>query len=722
MGNELTLKIEGMDCPSCAGPVEKAVCALPGVKDASVNFGNGKIRINLEEGGVDVGRVEKTINKLGYKIAKDGTGSVSGGLEIWYKTKRGKLVIFTGIMLVLATLIFIFAKHAVVNIAGFEIEIYELGYAVAALVALMPMARKAFMSARAGSPFTIDTLVTFAVIGAIAIQASVEAAVVVFLFALGEMLESMATAKARKSVQALADLAPKMAFLVSMQEDGGEDVNEVAADTLVVGDVVEIQPGGRIPADGEIVSGSTSLDESSITGESIPVRRGVGDAVYAGAINADGVIRLRVDKTAKDNMIARIMNLVEEAEAGKSPTARFIDNFSKYYTPGVLVAGILVAVIPPLLFGAEWLGSPGDEGWIYKGLAIWLIGCPCALVLSTPAAITSGIAAGARRGLLMKGGVVLEAIGKVKTIAFDKTGTLTEGTPKVTDIHVFKGNEADMMSLAAAVEVTSSHPLALAIVEEAENRGLQFSRAKDAKALSGRGVAGMVGKVLVTIASPRYAEEISKISNEAKRIMLDFEEQGKTLGVVVKDKTMLGVIAMRDELREDARTAMDKLGTMGIKTIMLTGDNARTGKAIAAQLGMDVQAELMPDDKLQTIENLKQQGSVAMVGDGINDAPALARADVGIAMGSGTDVALETADAALLRERVTGIPALVNLSKATMKNIHQNIAFSLILKAVFLVTTMMGATSLWMAILADTGATVIVTLNALRLLRFDPYR
>ncbi len=716
MSNEITLKIEGMDCPSCAGPVEKAVCALPGVKDASVNYGNGKIRLNFEEGGGDVEAVEKTINKLGYKIAKNQTGHATGGLEAWYKTKRGKLVIFTGIMLVLATLVYIFAKHAVISLGGFQIEVYELGYAIAALVALMPMARKAFMSALAGSPFTIDTLVTFAVIGAIAIQASVEAAVVVFLFALGEMLESMATAKARKSVQALADLAPKMAFLVSRQGEKDEDVREVAADSLLVGDIVEIQPGGRVPADGVIVSGSTSLDESSITGESIPVRRGIDDAVYAGAISADGVIRLRVDKTAQDNMIARIMNLVEEAEAGKSPTARFIDDFSKYYTPGVLVVGILIGIIPPLLFGAEWMA------WIYKGLAIWLIGCPCALVLSTPAAITSGIAAGARKGLLMKGGVVLEAIGKVATIAFDKTGTLTAGTPKVTDIKVFKGNEADMMSLAAAVEVTSSHPLAEAIVAKAEEQGVKFSRAKDAKALSGRGVAGIVGKTLVTIASPRYAEEISKIDDSARKIFVEFEEQGKTLGVVVKGKTLLGVIAMRDELREDARAAMDRLGAMDIKTIMLTGDNARTGKAIAAQLGMEVQAELMPDDKLATIEALKQNGSVAMVGDGINDAPALARADVGIAMGGGTDVALETADAALLRERVSGIPALVNLSKATMKNIHQNIAFSLILKAVFLLTTMMGATSLWMAILADTGATVIVTLNALRLLRFDPYR
>ncbi|VAV95114.1 Lead, cadmium, zinc and mercury transporting ATPase; Copper-translocating P-type ATPase [hydrothermal vent metagenome] len=708
MKTETTMQIEGVDCPSCVGPIEKAVCALPGVNDASVNFNTGKIKLDIDEGGADAKTIEKTINKLGYKLAKEGDSAATGGLEAWYKTKKGKLVVFTGVMLVLATLVFILAKEAALSIAGFSIEIFELGYAIAALVALAPMAKKAFNSARSGSPFTIDTLVTFAVVGAIAIGASVEAAVVVFLFALGEMLESMATAKARKSVQALADLAPKMAFLVT-----GEEVNEVAAETLTVGDVVEIQPGGRVPADGEIVEGSTSLDESSITGESIPVRREVGHQVYAGAINTDGVIRLRVDKTAADNMIARIMNLVEEAEAGKSPTARFIDEFSRYYTPGVLVVGILVGIVPPLAFGAEWME------WIYKGLAIWLIGCPCALVLSTPAAITSGIAAGARRGLLMKGGVVLEAISKVTTIAFDKTGTLTEGTPKVTDMQTFNGTEDEMLAFAAAVEATSSHPLAVAIVDTAKQRKLKFSRATAAKALSGRGVQGKVGNAVITIASPRYAVEISKISEAERKIFTDFEEQGKTLGVVVKGKTLLGVIAMRDELREDAREAMDQLRAMQIKTIMLTGDNARTGKAIAAQLGMEVQAELMPDDKLQTIESLKADGGVAMVGDGINDAPALARADVGIAMGGGTDVALETADAALLRERVGGIPALVRLSNATMKNIRQNIVFSLILKVVFLITTMLGYTDLWMAILADTGATVLVTMNALRLLKFD---
>ncbi len=711
MTKEISLTIEGMDCPTCAGPIEKAVCKLPGIDNANINYSNGKIKMTIAKDGADAKMIEQTINKLGYKVAPPDHKPQRVGTVPWYQTKKGKLVLFTGTMLILATLVFILAKDVFIQISGYKIQIYELGFAIAALVALWPLARKAFLSARAGSPFTIETLVTLAVIGAIAIEQSAEAAVVVFLFAVGEMLESMAAARARKNVEALADLAPKTAFLVV-----GEETREVSAENLAVGDIVEIRAGGRIPADGTILQGSTSLDESSVTGESIPVRRSEGDMVFAGTINADGVIRLRVDTTSEDNMIARIMTLVEEAETAKAPTARFIDDFSKYYTPGVLAVGIMVACVPPLAFGAAWMP------WIYKGLAILLIGCPCALVLSTPAAITSGIAAGARRGLLIKGGVVLEAIGKVKTIAFDKTGTLTEGTPKVTDIKTFNGTEDNMLKLAAAVEATSSHPLAVAIVEAAKTRNLQFARASEAKALSGRGVQGQVGKYLITIASPRYAAELANLTREQLDVFTDLEEQGKTLGIILKDKTLLGAIAMRDELRDDAASAMAKLAAMNIKTIMLTGDNARTGKAIAAQLGMSVKAELMPDEKLNAIEALRANGNIAMVGDGINDAPALARADVGVAMGGGTDVALETADAALLREQVSGIPALVVLSRATLRNIYQNITFALVLKVVFLITTLLGATSLWMAILADTGATVIVTLNALRLLRFDPYQ
>lgn len=700
MAKEILLKVEGMDCPSCADTIEKEACILPGVENIRVNFSSGRLKLTVEDGGVDETTVIKTVKKLGYTVKPVDQKNSNETPEPWYKTRKGKLVLFTGFLLLAATILWFF-----------EPELAEHGFAVAALIALVPMAKKAFIFARMGNPFSIETLVALAVVGAIVINQSAEAAVVVFLFAIGEMLEGLAASHARSNIQALVSLTPKMAFLVT-----GDNVKEVLAETLAVSDIVEVRPGDAIPADGEIIQGMTSLDESLITGESIPVNRTIGDMVYAGAINTDGSIRLRVEKTSQDNMISRILTLVEEAEASKSPTARFIDRFSRYYTPGVLVVSALIAVVPPLLYAAPWLP------WIYKGLAILLIGCPCALVLSTPAAITSGIATGARRGLLMKGGVVLEAIGKVRTMAFDKTGTLTRGKPKVTDVKVFTGGENDLLALAAAVEATSSHPLAEAITEAASERGLEFPRANDARALSGRGMQGMVRAAMITIASPRYAAEISSITDDQSAIFVDLEQQGKTLAVVLKDNILLGAIAMRDELRDDAKHAIAALKALQIETVMLTGDNIRTGRAIADQLGMAVEAELMPDEKLAIIEQLKAKGSVAMIGDGINDAPALACADVGIAMGGGTDVALETADATLLREQVSGVPALVRLSRATMRNIYQNISVALLLKAIFLVTTLLGATSLWMAILADTGATVIVTLNALRLLRYDPYR
>jgi len=699
MTKDFLLKIEGMDCPSCADTVEKGISTLPGVENVRVNFVTGQLKIGIASGGLDEAMVIRTVKNLGYNAKRTDQKTVDETPKFWFNTRRGKLVLFTGTFLVAAAILWFF-----------EPEMAEYGFAAAALIALAPLAKRAFVSARMGLPFTIETLVTLAVVGAIIINESAEAAVVVFLFAVGEMLESLAVARARKNIQDLVSLKPKAAFLVI-----DETVKEVLAEALCVSDIVEVRPGDIIPADGEIIQGMTSLDESLITGESVPVNRGVGDTVYAGAINADGVIRLRVQKTSENNMISRILALVEEAEASKSPTARFIDRFSRYYTPGVLMVSFSIAVVPPFLFAADWMP------WIYKGLAILLIGCPCALVLSTPAAITSGIAAGARRGLLIKGGVVLEAIGKVKTIAFDKTGTLTRGKPKVTDIEVFSGLEDDMLALAATIEATSSHPLAKAIVEMAEMRAIKFSQSKDVKALGGRGVQGTVSGSVIIIASPRYAEEISNIGKKQLSAFQKLERQGKTLCVVVKDNILLGVIAIRDELREDAKQAITTLKDLQVETVMLTGDNIRTGQAIAAQLGMAVEAEQMPDDKLMAIESLRKFGNVAMIGDGINDAPALARADVGIAMGGGTGVALETADAVLLREQVNGVPALVSLSRATMRNIYQNISVSLILKALFLVTTLIGATSLWMAILADTGATVLVTLNALRLLRYDPY-
>jgi Zn2+/Cd2+-exporting ATPase len=420
---------------------------------------------------------------------------------------------------------------------------------------------------------------------------------------------------------------------------------------------------------------------------------------------------VRVTAAAQDNTIARIVRLVEEAQESKAPTERFIDRFSRYYTPAVLVVGALVAVVPPLLFGASW----GE--WVYKGLAILLIGCPCALVISTPAAIAAGLSAGARRGLLMKGGAVLESLGKITMAAFDKTGTLTEGKPKVTDVIPVTRSEGEVMSLAAALETGSSHPLATAILAKAAEMGVPVPPAANGTAIGGKGISGSVGGVQVFIGSPQAAAAKAPITPDLMVQIERLNSQGKTASVLLADNRLAGLIAMRDEPRDDAKEGLEALRKAGVKALMVTGDNRRTAEAIAAGLGIEPRAELLPQDKQAIVRDLQAKGQVvAKIGDGINDAPGLAAADVGIAMGGGTDVALETADAAVLHGRVLDVARMVRLSRDTMANIRQNITIALGLKAVFLVTTILGITGLWPAILADTGATVLVTANAMRLL------
>jgi len=492
--------------------------------------------------------------------------------------------------------------------------------------------------------------------------------------------------------------------------EGG--LREVPIEQLRVGDVVVVRPGDRVPSDGEVIEGQSEVDEAPVTGESVPVAKGAGDHVYAGSINANGLLRVRLTRTAADNTIARIIHLVEEAQAAKSPTARFIERFSGYYTPAAMGMAALIIVGPPLVLGADW------STWLYRGLAILLIACPCALVISTPAAIASGLAAGARRGLLVKGGAALETLGKVRTIAFDKTGTLTVGRPQVTDVVAVEGSEDDVLAKAAAVEHGSSHPLGLAIIRAAKERRAAIPSAYGgAIALPGKAVKGRLREGFVTVGSPRYAAEMASIPDEMAVRTATLEAEGKTVVLVLVSERVIGLIALRDEPREDAAAGIARLKALGIRPLMLTGDNQRTGNAIAGALGLEAQAELLPDAKLEAIAELRQAGPVAMIGDGINDAPALAAASVGVAMGSSTDVALETADAALLHNHVLGVAELVELSRATVSNIWQNISIALGLKAVFLATTLVGATTLWMAILADTGATVLVTANALRLLR-----
>ena len=471
-----------------------------------------------------------------------------------------------------------------------------------------------------------------------------------------------------------------------------------------------------MPCDGEVIDGTSGIDESPVTGESVPSLKEPGADVFAGSINAEALLRVRVTKAAEDNTIARIVRLVEDAESARAPTERFIDRFSRVYMPAVVGAALLVAVVPPLVIGLAW----GE--WIYRALALLLIGCPCALVISVPASITSALSTGARNGLLMKGGAVIEAVARITHVAFDKTGTLTHGKPRVTDVSALAGSEHDLMALAAAVETGASHPLGQAICAEAERRGVDAAAATGGRALPGKGAEAAIDGVTVSVGSPRLADERGALTDDLRTRVAALEAEGKTVVIVLRDNVPQGLIALRDEPRADAAEAVVQLRGLGISSVMLTGDNPRTAHAIAEGLGVEYRSELMPEDKVTAIRDLTTDDRVMMIGDGINDAPALAAAHVGVAMGSGTDVALETADAAILRNRVTDVAGNIRLARATMANIRQNIAIALGLKAVFLVTTILGITGLWIAILADTGATVLVTMNALRLLFLRPFK
>ncbi|QTG17397.1 cadmium-translocating P-type ATPase (plasmid) [Agrobacterium tumefaciens] len=729
--SQIRFRVGGMDCASCATKIDTAVRRMPGVEDVSVSITAGTMTVK-HDGTSDLEAIGKKVAGLGYTVAQlvsdekklraasagvhdngehaDHDHSKAGGDEPeslhghdhgpmngpWWKSKKGRLTIVAGAALVVAY-----------GIGHFFPAIAAFAFTAAMLVGLVPIARRAVMAALAGTPFSIEMLMTIAAVGALFINATEEAAAVVFLFLVGELLEGVAASKARASIQSLTELVPKNALL----EENGQ-TREVPAESLAVGATILVRPGDRISADGVIVSGESSIDEAPVTGESTPVAKGVDDKVFAGTVNGDAALRVRVTAAAADNTIARVVKLVEEAQESKAPTERFIDSFSRYYTPAVVAVAALVATIPPLLMGGVW------SEWVYKGLAILLIGCPCALVISTPAAIAASLSAGARRGLLLKGGAVLETLGKLTAIALDKTGTLTEGKPKVTDVIAFDRNEADVLRFAAALETGSSHPLAMAILGKAVDEKVQIPAAEKAKALGGKGVTGTVEGLEIFLGSPKSVADRMPLSNDQLTLIARLNDEGKTVSVLIVGDLLAGAIAMRDEPRADAKAGLKALTDAGIKTVMLTGDNARTAKAIGAQLGIEVRAELMPEDKQRIVGELQKQGYVVgKIGDGINDAPALAAADVGIAMGGGTDVALETADAAILHGRVGDIAEMVKLSKRTMRNIFQNITLSLGLKAVFLVTTIMGITGLWPAILADTGATVLVTINALRLLR-----
>lgn len=726
-------RVSGMDCGSCAAKIETALRRVPGIEEVRVSVTAGMVTV-AHEAGLAADAVVRPLAALGYGAApadsvEDGPAASCGGgccghghehghehehavghahthsqghpqgEEPWWRGRKARLTLAAGAALAVATALGMLVPATA-----------PWAFPLALAVGLVPVARRALAAARAGTPFSIETLMTIAAVGALVIGAVEEAATVLVLFLVGELLEGVAAGRARSGIRGLTALVPDTALL----ERDGAAPQTVPAAGLAVGTVILVRPGDRVAADGIVLSGASAVDESPVTGESRPKPKAVGDTLFAGTINAEGALRVRVTAAARDNTIARIVRLVEEAQESKAPTERLIDRFARFYTPGIVAVAALVAVVPPLAFGGGW------AEWVYRALAVLLIGCPCALVISTPAAIAAGLSNGARRGLLLKGGAVLEGLGRITTVAFDKTGTLTEGKPRVTDLIPFQGSEADLLADAAALEMGSNHPLARAVLAEAAARGLALAAADEVTALPGAGVRGRVGggrsgERMMALLSPQAAGSVLTADQADRAAAL--AQDGKTVSVLLAGEAAVGLIALRDEPRPDARSGIEALERAGIRSLMLTGDNAQTAQSVARALAVEPHAELLPQDKLRIVRDLQARGErVAKVGDGINDAPALAAADVGIAMGGGTDVALETADAAILHGRVGDVAAMVALSRRTMANIRQNIALALGLKAVFLVTTVFGVTGLWPAILADTGATVLVTANALRLL------
>lgn len=686
-------KVQGMDCPSCAQKIETAALKVAGVKQAKVLFATEKLVVDADS---DLrADVIAAINSAGFELF-DLSSPQSQKVVKQSFLKESSFVIVLALLMAIS-----WGAEFIDPQAG------RAAFLATTLIGLFPIVKKSLQLIRSGTPFAIETLMSVAAIGALFINATEEAAMVILLFMIGEMLESYAAGRARRGVSALMALVPEEATLV---KDGKKQIVPVAQ--LRPGDIIEIAPGSRLPTDAELVSAFASFDESALTGESVPVERLQGEKVAAGCLSVDRSVQMKVVSEQGQNAIDRILQLIEEAEERRAPIERFIDRFSRYYTPAIMLFSALVIIVPPLLFSQPW------ETWIYRGLTLLLIGCPCALVISTPAAITSALAAATKRGALIKGGAALEQLGTVNTIALDKTGTLTEGKPQVTDVVAETGfNEKEVLTFASSVEIGSHHPLAKAIINKAQDEGVLVVEAEDRKALAGKGIEGYLNNQHILVSAPSQLSEATSLSSQWQQEVARLEDEGKTVVVVLKESQLIGVIAMQDTLRSDAVESMKLLKKMNINAVMLTGDNPRAAAAIAKKLGMDFRAGLLPEDKVTSVMEISKTHNTMMVGDGINDAPAMKAATIGVAMGSGTDVALETADAALTHNRLTGLPEIIKLSHATRKIIRENITIALGLKAIFLVTSLLGITGLWVAVLADSGATALVTANAVRLLR-----
>lgn len=723
-------RVKGMDCTNCAASIESAVASRPDVDQCHVNFTTETLRVS---GTADRAQIAELVNQLGYALAdpdQDEKSAATPNFFTYISQRRETRIATLAALLLLPGLVFT------------ELMGREWGWSNAlALVALAlagwPVAQDAWRALRYTRRLNINVLMTIAAVGAVVIGAYVEAAMVMVLFALGEALEGYTADRARCAIRSLMTVTPNTATRLTV--DGEQE--PVKVDQLAVGDVILVRPGERIAIDGRIQSGHTSVNQSAITGESRLIEKAPGDALFAGSINGEGALEVEVTRLAADSTISRMIRLVEEAEERKAPAQRFIDRFAEVYTPAVALIALLTAVIPPLLFGQPfWNPDAETTGWLYRGLALLVVACPCALVISTPVTIISAISNAAKHGVLIKGGVYLEKLSQIHTLAFDKTGTLTEGRPVVTTIRsaACEADEAacgwpacdlcsDVLGLAGAVEARSEHPLANAVSDAFNAQGLndRYLQARDVSAQTGRGVTGWVNGRRVQIGSHRWFDEHVPHSDAMCALAATEAAEGKTPLLVGADGEYVGTITVADAIRPSSHDIIAQLKALGVDAIaMLTGDEPSTAQRIAQEIGVtDVRAGLLPEDKVSAVRALQtERGAVAMVGDGINDAPALATADVGIAIGGAgsTTQAMETADITLMHQSLDRLPFLLHLSKATMRTIRTNIVLSIGIKLLFLLLVLIGVGTMWMAVLADVGTSVLVTLYGMRLLRFAP--
>jgi Cd2+/Zn2+-exporting ATPase len=700
IGNAQTFNIEGMDCGACALTLERHMKNLSNVKEVSVNFSTGKMQISHEMNFEDV---VKEVSKAGYQASL--VSSRRTNTEFVEPKKGAPLTTISGILLALGILGSFASISSIITTLLFATVIVISGY---------KPSKSAFYAIKSKS-LDMNVLMSSAAIGAALIGQWSEGAMVLWLFSLGTMLQNKSIDKTRNSIRNLMNLAPAEAWV----KQNGELFRKPVED-LSIGNIIVVKPGEKIPLDGEVIQGTSTVNQAPITGESIPVDKEIGDTVYAGSINESGSIEVKVTKLVEDTAIARIIHMVEEAQEKKAPTQDFVDRFARIYTPIVFSLAILIMVIPPLLGFGTW------SDWIYKGLELLVVACPCALVISTPVAIVSSIGNGAKNGVLIKGGSFLEIAGAIQAIAFDKTGTLTEGKPNVSQVITLKGTENEMLSIARTIEEHSKHPIALAIRNYAMERNTEIKKGDSFKAIVGKGAQATIDGVEYFAGNPKLFEEIGINLESQKEQVQKLQNEGNTLVIVGTKTTILGIIAVSDTVREVTINALKELKEVGIEqVVMLTGDNEGTAKKIAQQTGVDRYfAELLPEDKVNKVKQLQQEGKlVAMVGDGINDAPALATANLGIAMGgAGTDTAMETADIVLMADNLEKLPHTMKLSRKALQIIKQNIWFSILVKVIALVLILPGLLNLFLAVLSDTGAALIVILNSMRLLALKSKR